>query len=160
MVQKVEVSLASPLWISTVYYKYMLNCTHTSLQIHNTVQYYITVRHCGSILIQYIYIYKRTANKNCVRVTGTSAPHVRGLLSEQAEVRVHRHRVRELLWGNVSLPVTAPKCRWRVDDKCHHNHERTHTHCSSFWLNATLPKTHESNKCGLIRHQNCTGTNI
>ena len=39
----------------------------------------------------------------CVCVAGAASPHVRGLLSEQAEVRVHRHRVRELLRGNTSL---------------------------------------------------------
>lgn len=35
----------------------------------------------------------------CVRAAGAPPPHVRGLLSEQAEVGVHRHRVRELLRG-------------------------------------------------------------
>lgn len=40
-----------------------------------------------------------------VCAAGATSPHVRGLLPEQAEVRVHRHRVRELLRGNASLPV-------------------------------------------------------
>lgn len=35
----------------------------------------------------------------CVGAAGAPPPHVRGLLSEQAEVGVHRHRVRELLRG-------------------------------------------------------------
>lgn len=35
----------------------------------------------------------------CVGAAGAPPAHVRGLLSEQAEVGVHRHRVRELLRG-------------------------------------------------------------